>query len=213
MITDTQSHALVIRNVFYDAVKRLPFFAAAAWTSRKTKLLAIQPHLLPFLGVYIVDETMMPDGDGNAGHIRFSHTLRVGFSVIVQNNDQVALELTLDAAFWAIMNGLWRDEYVMNMLDTWNPALTAGNPDNVRVESIQRGVRRHLFGATGANNELPIGEMQYDVSAFWRAEYAPVIPDDLLEIDMTTGLKPGETPEERAKRLQVNAHYTFTPTP
>ena len=36
---------------------------------------------------------MLPDGDVNAGAIRFSHTLRIGFSVMIANNDQVVAEL------------------------------------------------------------------------------------------------------------------------
>jgi hypothetical protein len=101
-ITDTQSFSLVIRDAFYDALAADPFFAS--YTCRKTKMLSVQHSLLPYLGVYIIDETMLPDGDANAGHIRFSHTLRIGFSVVIANNDQVAAELQIDAAWWRIMN-------------------------------------------------------------------------------------------------------------
>src|ERR1700743_1949306 len=97
-ITDTQSFSLVIRDVFYDALRSDPFFAS--YTCRKNKMLAVQPQLLPYLGVYIIDETMLPDGDANAGHIRFSHTLRIGFSVMIANNDQVVAEQGIDAAWW-----------------------------------------------------------------------------------------------------------------
>ena len=97
-ITDTQSFSLVIRDVFYDALSSDPFFAS--YTCRKTKMLSVQPQLLPYLGVYIIDETMLPDGDANAGHIRFSHTLRIGFSAMIANNDQVVAEQGIDAAWW-----------------------------------------------------------------------------------------------------------------
>ena len=89
-ITDTQSYSLVIRDGLFDAVSSDPFFAN--YTCRKTKMLRVQHELLPYLGVYIIDETMLPDGDANAGHIRFSHTLRIGFSAMVANNDQVLAE-------------------------------------------------------------------------------------------------------------------------
>ena len=38
-ITDTQSFGLVIRDVFYDALDRDPFFDA--YTKRKTRMLAV----------------------------------------------------------------------------------------------------------------------------------------------------------------------------
>jgi hypothetical protein len=203
-LTDTQSFALVIRDVFYDALDRDPFFDD--YNKRKTKMLAVMPNMLPFLGVYIIDETMLPDGDANAGCVRFTHTLRVGFSVMVAHNDQAVAERTIDAAFWRIMN-VWRDEYVMNLLDTFNPHLGAGNPDNTKIESITRGTRRHVYGATSINNETPIAELQYDVSAFWRSDWGPVIEDDLEEIAVRTGIKIGETQAEMDQRYQVGGDY------
>src|SRR5580700_10961695 len=118
-ITDTQSFSLVIRDVFYDALVADAFFANYA--CRKTRMLRVQYELLPYLGVYIIDETMLPDGDANAGCVRFSHTLRVGFSVMVANNDQVVAEQMVDAAFWRIMNVLWPDPGIMNVFESSNP--------------------------------------------------------------------------------------------
>ena len=136
-VTDTQSYSLVIRDVFYDAVAGDAFFAN--YTKRKTPMLRLQPELLPYLAVYFMDEDMVPDGDANAGAIRFSHTLQIGFSVMLANNDQVNTELMLDAAYWRIMNRLWTDQYIMNLLDTTNPNTGASNPDNVRIEGITEG--------------------------------------------------------------------------
>lgn len=201
-ITDTQSFSLVIRDVFFDTLTlREPYFANHF--ARKTKMAQVQPSQLPYLGVYIVDEVMQPDGDANAGEVRFTHTLRVGFSVIVANNDQNAAEREIDAAFWRIMNRIWTDPYVMNLLDTYNPVDQSVNPDNTRIESITRGVRKHLFGGTSANNETPIAELQYDVSCFYRTNWPPVITDDLLEIDVTTKVK------ENA--IEVQSKYFFEP--
>jgi hypothetical protein len=199
-ITDTQSYSLVIRDALFDAVSSDPFFAD--YTCRKTKMLAVQTQLLPYLGVYIIDETMTPDGDANAGMIRFSHTLRVGFSAMVANNDQVIAELQIDAAFWRIMNRLWPDQHIMNVL-------LSSLPDNVMIESIPRGSRRPVFGATSLANETPIAEVQYDVSVFYRSDWPPVITDDLLTIDVVTGVKPGDTQAEMANRQQVHVQYLF----
>src|ERR1700745_4366465 len=99
-IPDTQSSALVIRDAFFDAVSSDPFFAN--YTCRRTKMLAVQTQHLPYLGVYQIDEAMVPDGDANAGDVRFSHTLRIGFSAMVANNDQVIAEQHADAAIWRV---------------------------------------------------------------------------------------------------------------
>jgi hypothetical protein len=206
-ITDTQSFSLVIRDVFYDALCSDPFFDG--YTCRKNKMLAVQPQLLPYLGVYIIDETMLPDGDANAGCIRFNHTLRIGFSVMIANNDQVVAEQGVDAAWWKIMNRLWPDQYIMNLLDTHNPHTDTSNPDNTRIEGVTRGVRRHVFGATGLNNETPLAELQYDVSIFYRTDWPPIIIDDLEEIDISTGIKIGDTQEEMDQRQQFHGKYLF----
>jgi hypothetical protein len=199
-ITDTQSFSLVIRDVFYDALVADAFFAGYA--CRKTRMLRVQADLLPYLGVYIIDETMLPDGDANAGHVRFSHTLRIGFSVVIANNDQVAAELQIDAAWWRIMNRLWPDQDIMNLLKS-------SNPDNTIIEGVTRGSRRHVFGAAALNNETPLAELQYDVSIFFRTGWPPIITDTLDEIDITTGIKIGDTQEEMDQRQQVQRKYLF----
>ena len=195
-ITDTQSYSLVIRDAFFDAVSTDPFFAS--YTCRKTRMLAVKTELLPHLGVYIIDETMLPDGEPNAGVIRFNHDLRIGFSVMVANNDQVLAEQTIDAAFWKIMNRLWPDQHLMNMI-------YSSMADNTRVEAITRGARRHVFGASGLNNETPLAEMQYDITAKYRTYWPPIITDDLLEIDVTTQV--GDPPPDQ--RPPIASKYLF----
>lgn len=206
-VTDTQSYGLVIRDIFYDAVAGDTFFAS--YTCRKNKMQSVQHQLLPYLGVYIMDETMLPDGDANAGMIRFSHTLRIGFSVMIAINDQVLAEQQIDAAWWRIMHRLWPDQYIMNLFDTMNPNTGLGNPDNTTIESITRGVRRHVFGSTALNNETPIAELQYDVSVFFRTMWPPIITDDLAEIDVRTGVKPGDTQADMDQRIQFHGNYLF----
>jgi len=209
-VTATQSYAWVIHNIFFNAASRLPFFSTGGWTIRNNKQFQIKDYHLPYLGVYEVNEEMTPDGDPNHGEIRFCHTLRIGFSIIIENNDPVATKQKLDEAWWALMNGIWRDQFVMNMLDTQaygHPDTITDNPDNVRVESITRGVKRYNWGNPPLNNELPIAELQYEIWAFWRANYPPVITDDLDTIVVTTEL--GDPPGSVIEPLSI---YDFTST-
>jgi hypothetical protein len=210
VITDTQSYSQVLRDTFFAKVVTLPFFQG--FKARRCKMLQVQPENLPYLGVYIIDETMMPDGDANAGYIRFVHTLKLGFSVIIQNNDPLAAELKLDEAFWAIMNGLWRDPYITSFLDTHNPTTGQMTPDNTRLEGVARGTRKHVWGNTGLNNDLPTAEMQYEASVLYRAEFSPPITDDLTRIHVETVPLTSEDTVPPADQVQrIISEYEFTP--
>jgi len=202
-ITDTQSYSHVIRDAFFNALVADPFFAK--YTYRKNKMLVARPEYLPYLGVYIIDETMTPDGDGNAGNIDFIHAERIGFSVIQGNNDQDALELGLDAAYWRIMNRLWTDGKLNNVF-------LSSLPDNTQFESVERGMRRYVWGNSTFNNETPVGEVQYDITVRHRTYWAPGPFEDLLTIDVQTGVKAGDTQAEMDSRLQAHVTYQFDPS-
>ena len=210
-ISEVQSYSFIIRDMFLAKLVGAPFFGG--FTARKSKALPVMTANIPYLGVYFVNEDMTPDGDLNAGEIRFAHYLKLGFSVIIANNDPVASEATLDAAFWAIMNTLWRDPYLTNFVDTRAYPGGVGNPDNVRIEGVARGTRRHVFGNAGKDNETPIAEMQYEATVKYGADYAPVITDSLLQIGVRTGVKAGDTPDGMAARPQTGAEYVFEPDP
>ena len=201
MIGETQSSAFYLREAMLLAALRLPFFATG-FKVRRSRQMPIQKDQLPVLGVYLIDETMQPDGVGNSGDIVFVHTARIGFSVVIANNDPAEAEAMLDRAFWQLMNGLWRDPYLTNFIDTFRPG-QGDSPENVRFESIQRGFRQHKTGTIGPTNETPIAELQYDVSFQYRQEFAPWIEDDLAEVDIETAFPIGGTAEDRAKVQQV----------
>ncbi|HEY2678641.1 MAG TPA: hypothetical protein VGI65_16840 [Steroidobacteraceae bacterium] len=201
-ITDTQSYSQVIRDSMFAVLVQLPFFAG--FKARRSKQLPVLQPLLPYLGVYIIGEDMGPDGDINAGDIRFIHSLRIGFQVIIENNDPVASELNLDAAFWAIMYGLWADDYLTNMI-------ASGMPDNTRIEGVERGTRKHVWG-TSSNGEMPIGELEYVATMRFRTEWFPTGFPDLLDIHVEAvplaadGTAPPSTEVQR-----IIAEYEFTP--
>jgi hypothetical protein len=184
MITETNSFALDVRDAMYDILANDANFSD--YTFRKTRMLPVQVALLPYLGVYIVDEMMVPDGDANAGCIRFNHTARIGFSLVHANNDPVSLERSIDATYLRIMSLLWTNVELNNVLHN-------NNPEGMGFEGVVRGSRRHIFGSTGANNETPFAELQYEVSCFSRSEWYPDITDALNEIDVTVAVNNVDT--------------------
>ena len=202
-ISDVQSFTLILRNIFYDSLASDPYFAGFA--KRKNKMLTIPLESLPYLGVYIIGEDMPADGDPNAGDIRFIHMLRVGFQVIIENNDPVQSELYLDQAFWAIMNGLWTDSGLTNMIQT-------EMPDNTRIEGIERGTRRHVWGTMGSTQEKPIGELEYIATVKYRSEWYPGNFPDLLRIheEVVPMADDGTVPDASVVQ-RIIVEYEFTP--
>lgn len=203
------SHSIVIRDMLLAKLVAAPFFTG--FTIRKSRQLQVQPQYLPYLGCYIISEEMDKDGDINTGEIRFTHHLKLGFTVAVVNNNPEACEEKLDQAFWTIMNTLWRDPYLMNFIDTRAYPGGVGNPDNTRIEGVEKGSRRHRFGTAGLNNETPIGELQYDATVMYRAYYEPIITDDLLQIHMeTVPLATDGTVPPADEVQRVISFYDFT---
>src|SRR5262245_51162667 len=98
---DLHSYGYIIRDGLLQRIKIVPTFSSIKkWIT--TKAYRIQPEHLPSFGLYIMDEQMRPDGDPNAGEPRFTHELKLGFSVMVQNTNDVLGEDSLDAAYWTL---------------------------------------------------------------------------------------------------------------
>jgi phage gp46-like protein len=129
-ITETQSYTWVLREALIGAL--LPLFDG--FTLLRTNQKPIQKQDLPVLGAYILQEKMSPDGDLKAGNIRFIHDFQIGFSIVIANNDPDVAEQKLDAASWTLMNGLWCNAGLTNMINS-------STPDNVRFEGVLAGHR------------------------------------------------------------------------
>lgn len=197
MITEAQTCAYDIRDAFYELLIADPFFAG--FTTRKNKMLPLQQNLIPYLGVYLVDEVMTPDGDANAGCVRFIHNVRIGFSVVQQNSDPNLAEQASDQAMLTIMRVAYTDLHLLNVLKN-------NNPEGVGIEAITRGTRRMIYGAPSTDNETPFVELQYEASCSFRSEWYPDITDTLNEIDVTTRVNNNTDPN-----LQViTSVYDFT---
>jgi hypothetical protein len=200
--TDIQSYSQIIVDSMFYVLVQLPFFAG--FKARRSKQLPIQQQLMPYLGVYFIGEEMGPDGDINAGDIRFTHSLKIGFQVIIENNDLVASALKLDAAFWAIMNGLWNNNYLTNMI-------ASGMPGNTRFEGVERGSRKPMWGTIGSG-EMPIGELEYVATLRFRTNWYPTGFPDLLDIHIeTVPLAPDGTVPPASEVQRVINEYEFTP--
>ncbi len=194
-----KSIPIQIRDSIVDRIKTWPWFANFTFTTNKS--MQIQEENIPFCGVYFIDQQMTPDGDANVGETRFRTTVRIGFSVIVQNNDMVQAEYHLDNAFILITEGLFNDHTLYN----WSGSGSA-------IQAFIRGVRTHQFGAIGENNETPIAELRFDLTAdLGVITYPPVIEDEFRTIHVETAFPPGgDTSAVQQVKVQYDLPQGYT---
>lgn len=187
----SRSYPMRLLDGTIDRVKALPFFSTFNFSSNKG--LIIQPSSIPFCGIYLLQEMMAADGDANAGDVRFRTSARIGFSVIIQNNDPVEAEYKLDAAMQAITVGLFSDP-------------TYYNNKSFKIQGFASGSRQHVFGRVGTlDNETPIAELRYElVIDLGIIYYPPLVPDVLEVIHMETSFPPGE---DASQVQQVKTEY------
>lgn len=178
-------------------VRSMPFFTNFK-TFTSNKALAIQPSMLPLCGVYFIQETSVPEGDGNAAEPRFRTSTRYGFSVLVVNNDAAAAEYVLDLAAQALAGGLFSDS-------------TFYNNDQFKIQSFSLGARTHIFGNLALDNETPFAELRWElVCDLGTINYPPLVLDDLDVIHVKTAFPIGGTQAEQDAVQQVSTEYDLT---
>ena len=166
------SYPVLVHYGLLSRARNFPFFNG--FISTGNKAVPIQSESIPFLGVYLLQEFMAPDGDANAGEPRFRTSARYGFSVIVQNNDPDAAEYTLDKAMDALTMGLFSDP-------------TLYNNHQFKIQSYIAGRRQHVYGHVGQDNQTPIAELRWELTCdLGVIDYPPFVEDDLEVIHLET---------------------------
>jgi len=196
---DLNSCSYIIRNGILDRLKQVPTFQSVRRWSTAPALRVqsqLQADQIPFCGVYLVEETMGPDGDANHAEPRFLHTVKLGFSVVIAAPDEGVAERNLDSCHWTIMNLLTNERWHKFPADgIWN----GGQP--IRIEAVTRGARKNVFGNRLINNDTPTAELQMDLTVTHRTSFPPIIPDTLNTIHVTVAYPWPYDP---------NLHETFT---
>lgn len=194
----TMSYAMKVRDGILDRIKVMSFFTnpaiVPAFTYTKNRAMQVQPSSLPLCGVYFLQESGVPEGDANAAEIRLDTSVRIGFTVIIVNNDMEAAEYTLDLAFESIRTGLFTDP-------------TFYNNDDFKIEGVTFSMRKHNFGSQ-LENETPLAELQWElVCNIGILDYPPVVLDDLDLIHVKTAFPLGGTQAEQDAVQQVTVEY------
>lgn len=205
-VSDTQSYSWILLNAIFDRLFQSSFFVNFS-CKRISSALQIESELhIPFLGVFLGEEILEPDGDLNAGDVRFINKVTIGIQIIVRNNNPTAMLQKLDQASWFTLNQLLRDNTLMNRLKTTMPD---GNV--FRLEGLPRiRFRPDVWGTTGSQNETAIGERLFWLTYQFRTEWYPNVFDDLERITVTTAYPMGDA-DGQSKTQQVKVVYEFTP--
>ena len=180
----TLSYSWIVLNGAFDRIASLPFFADFT-CKRINRALPIEAgYQVPFLGVYLSDETLSADGDIGAGDVRFTEISTLGFQIIIVNNDPVALLKTLHNATTLIKYSLLTDNTFTNRLRTTMLG-------NLTIEGFPRGRVRERWGMTGSKNEVPLGERSFELAFQIRTAWYPSSFPDLERITVTTAFPLG----------------------
>jgi hypothetical protein len=186
------SYPMVVRDGIMNRLKAKPYFSTFKFST--SRAVQIQPQSLPFCGVYFLQETQTPDGDINAGEVRFRVSARYGFSVIVLNNNPEEAEYQIDRAMMQITS-LFSD-----------PTLYGGA--DAEIQGFAGGNRQHVFGNAGQDNVTPTVELRYELTCdLGTVTYEPVVPDILEVIRSDTSFPIGGTAQQHHDTQQVVSQY------
>jgi hypothetical protein len=182
-----RSYAMQVRDNAFVKLQALKFFQG--FTFKRSHALKVMPNMMPYCSVYFLSEALAPDGDADIGEVRFQSTVRLGFSVMLVNNDPDMMEDRLDDAYQSIMDGLLRDPTFVRTAP-WGQT----SPGYV-IQAFARGGRQHFYGITGVqNNETPYAEMRAELHCSLGAiEYEPYVENMLEIIHVETVHPPGDT--------------------
>jgi hypothetical protein len=174
-----RSIAMQVRDAIVDRMKVMPFFQG--FTFKRSHAVKVLPAMMPYCCVYFLGELLGADGDADIGEVRFNSVVRIGFSIMLVNNDIDAMEDRLDDAYQATFNGLLRDP-------------TLYNNRNFKIQSFDKGGRTHYYGSLGSqNNETPYAELRAELHCNLGAiEYEPRVEDMLETIHVETVHPPGD---------------------
>jgi len=162
-----RSEGMALRDAVITRMKGFPFFSGFMFAT--SKAFRVMPNHIPYAAVYFVDESLSPDGLADSGEPRFHSLVQLGFSVMIENNDPERAELTLDDAYQVISRGLFKDPKLNNIYNK-----------DFKIQGYTRGRRTHVFGHVGQNNELPVAELQFNLTIDLGAIiYEPLVPDML----------------------------------
>lgn len=146
---------------------------AANWKSTaKLPIPTVQGDQLPRLAVFLVRETLNPDGDGNVSVPRFISDVTIGISVLDEAEKPSSLDGSLDAVVDLIEDTLLQDISFVSLKD---------DNGNAVIESFEQIQRSFSFPQNG---EMYYAEARLQIIIRYRCYFEPVATTPLKDIDV-----------------------------
>jgi len=180
--------ATYIRDAAYNRLLTI-----APWKStRRTPIPTLQADMLPALGVFLLRETMNPDGDSNNGPPRYISDAVIAFTVTAASSTPDVLDTDVDALVDLIEDTLLCDGTFIDLRDAENKPILDSIPTISRTFNfprdgetyflecrVQMTFRFYCYFAPRTPNLLR--KVSVDVRPF----NDPVTVADKFEIDLT----------------------------
>jgi hypothetical protein len=195
------SFSYYLKLAWLNRLKLIPPFNGCARYSR-SKMLTIQAEHIPYLGVYLVEESFEYIGDADHGEPRWYAITTLGFSYIVQNNEPDAAEDILDSAHWQLMRMFHDPRWQYFIGETANAPY--------KVESVPGGSHHREYGTLMNNtNATPYAEMRMELQFKHGFDFEPIISDVFNRFHMRTL---ADYPEEPGDQV-ITTDWIVEPPP
>lgn len=162
--------ATMIRNAAHARLSTIKTFQSI----RKTPIPTLHADQCPALGVYMLRETMNPDGDSNTGPPRYICDAVISFTVVDLANKPEVLEGSVDDALDLIEETLLRDGTFLDMRDAKNHPI---------LDSIPTITRSYNFPQMGENWFL---EARLQMTFRFFCFFEPRAPNMLTKVSVHT---------------------------
>lgn len=153
------TQATAIRDAIYTRLSALPGYLRFD----RTPMPSMSNEDVPRMGIFIMREELIPDGDGNAAEPRFTATVTIGVSILRGFDDPVVTTGQIDSDVDTIENMLFTDITFVN----FGP--------NCLFESVERISRQRLYPTDG---EAYFCELRLEIDFLYRFDFQPNIPND-----------------------------------
>jgi hypothetical protein len=178
-----------IRDAMFSRIEPI-----TPWKStRKTPFPTLQPDQVPALGVFLLRETMQPDGDANVGPPRYIVDAVISVAVVDLASKPTVLEGSVDALVDAILNTLLTDGTFIDL--RW----TDGSPIIDSIPTIQR---TYQFPQIGESYYL---ECRLQMTVRFMCFFEPVAPNMLTAVDVTPSPSPVASPATAILKIPLGS--------
>jgi hypothetical protein len=169
-----------IRDAIFTRV--LPLTTASDFkTVRIMPVMMLQPDNLPALTVSLLSERMTPDGDDNAGEVRFNSDVTIGISIVRGFAAPIDLDAQTDIDVDLVEQILLRDPTFVRFGDDTRYPIGDDRREPL-FEAVASINRRRSYPQSG---ETYLVEVRLELTFRTSADFTPLLEDEFERFALT----------------------------